>query len=168
MPRSYTPAEAAARVQKWAAVGFDYAIVEGLREALEVDRQESLGRLAGHRKSGALASTLRVTSPSSRKAAKVGLISVNLVAGSRSASKPVPYASVLQTGQVYPGAAKSRDHDIVSRGGGMVGPIGGRFFKSVHHPGSRFPQLDYLKVSAPRVQATVDSKLQRSADREIG
>ncbi len=181
--RELTPKQAAKRIARWAKTGISLALVDSLKSALDVDRRESATR-APHR-SGALAGTIRVTEPSSTKAAQTGLIKASLSAGRRSVDrrKAVPYARVLQTGQVYGGpGGKTKPHPIVARRarynergtllttGVLSFVIGGRrvFTRSVRHPGSRFRALGYLRVNEPRLQHQLDRDLGKDTEKEIG
>lgn len=183
MARELTPRQAADRLAKWAKAGFNVALVDSVTGALEADRQESAGRVP--RRTGALASTIRVAKPSASRAAKTGVLKASLIAGRRSVDrrKSVAYARVLQTGQVYGGpGGRTRPHAIVARTGGygaggrfattgvLSFMVGGRrvFARAVRHPGSRFRALGYLRVNEPRLQRQVDQGLDRSAQREIG
>jgi hypothetical protein len=185
MPRSLTASEEAARIRKWADVGFDFAAVQGLLASLEQDKADSVSRAP--RRSGKLASTIRVVRPSSRAAGRKGYIQGALAAGSRGRTG-VPYARVLQLGTVYGGGDRSRPHLITKRtgeyrsvqvgvGGGSFGAhafVTGRLKLSplyplqVHHPGSHWPALGYLRVDGARATARINTALQESGNREIG
>ena len=106
MARVLTPRQLAAQIEKWAAVGIDFALVQSAAAALEEDRRESAARAP--RRSGRLASTIRVVRPSSTRAGRTGILRLSLTAGSGSSNrgKRVEYASVLQTGQVFGGIEK--------------------------------------------------------------
>ena len=192
MPRPLTPAEAAARLKKWADVGIDYALVEGTIRALDVDKRESVARAP--RRSGRLASTIRVLKPSSRSAAaKKGQIRAQIKAGSSSSGNRVLYASVLQTGKVgYPPKDRTARHLIApqrfmkSAGGyvRMSGRLyvpardasalrfiaGGRpvFTRRVMHPGSRFRADNYLRVNEPRLIANVEAEFVKPKNDPLG
>jgi hypothetical protein len=183
MPRELTPKQATARLAKWAGAGFNIALVDSLTSALEADRKESAGRAP--RRTGALASTILVAKASASRAAKTGTLKASLIAGRRSADrrKAVPYAGVLQTGRVYGGpGGRTRPHVIVARKGhysaggrfattGVLSfTIGGRrvFARTIHHPGSRFRPLGYLRVNEPRLRRQLDEGIERSAQKEIG
>lgn len=168
-------------MEKWASVGIDYAVVDGMLKALELDRSESEARAP--RKTGKLAKTIKVLRPSAQRAQKTGLIRAAVVAGSRSGDrrKSVSYASVLQTGKVYNGpGGKTKPHDIVARkasySGGKIQTtgvlalkVGGhpKFARKVHHPGSTFAAMDYLRVNEDRAVKDVDQALQASANRDL-
>ncbi len=183
MARELTPQQAAERLAKWARAGFNVALVDAVTSALEADKQESAGRAP--RRTGALASTIRVTKPSASRAAKTGVLKASLIAGRRSVDrrKAVAYARVLQTGEVYGGPdGRTRPHVIVAREGrynaggrfattgALSFTVGGRrvFARSFRHPGSRFRPLGYLRVNEPRLSRQLDQGIQASADKEIG
>jgi hypothetical protein len=182
MPRTLSPAELANRIRKWAAVGVDVSIVDGVVTGLEVDEKESEARAP--RRQGKLAKTIRVIRPSATQAAKKGVIRAALAAGSRSADrrKGVPYASVLQTGKVgYPPASRTKPHEIKARradySGGRIRTtgvlsflVGGRrvYARAVKHPGSRFKQIEYLQVNETRLAGVIDRSTQKRIDAEIG
>ena len=185
----------ARKVDRWAAAGFDYALVVGARAGLEQDRSESAARAP--RRVGRLAGTIRVIQPKLATAAKKGFVRLALAAGSKSKANPVPYASVLQKGLVgYPGKASTKPHVILAQTSGQVGEwvatfggrsarfrsftrasgkmlrfeMGGqtRFAGKVKHPGSRFKARHYLAVNERRVQGSIDTALQSGLDRAIG
>jgi hypothetical protein len=167
MPRPISPSEAAARIQRWAALGFPIAIVDGAVEAIEQDRTESRARAP--RLGGALGKTIRVIKPRERTAQRTGFIRVSLKAG----NKQVTYGSVHQTGRIgYPGQPKTRPHVIEPRGGRsyLSFEVGGRrvFAKRVNHPGSRFRAQNYLQVNQRRAAETIDRRLQASARKDLG
>jgi hypothetical protein len=183
MARELTPKQAAERLERWAKAGFQVALVDALTTALEADKRESAGRAP--RRTGALASTIRVTKPSAARAEKTGVLKASLAAGRRSVDrrKAVPYARVLQTGQVYGGpGGRTRPHVIVAREGrynaggrfattgALSFTVGGRrvLARAVKHPGSRFRALGYLRVNEPRLGRQLDQGIQASADKEIG
>lgn len=182
MPRQLSPAEAAKRLQKWADVGIDAALVDGLVAGLKPDAAASRSR-APH-KSGRLAATIRVTSPRPERTKRTGTVRAGLIAGSSSGDrrKAVQYASVLQTGKVgYPPRGSTRPHPIRARRAGYAaGEVrttgvlafnaGGTrvYARSVQHPGSHFPALGYLAVDERRLATVVDRSLQKSEDREVG
>jgi hypothetical protein len=175
----------AAAIRKWAEVGFDYAAVQGLKASLQQDKSESQGRAP--KRTGKLAGTIRVVNPSSTAAGRNGFIKGGLAAGSRGL-KGVPQAGVLQRGTVWGGGAKSKPHLITRRTGSyqstQVSVGGGPSFgasafvtghlklsptfpRQVHHPGSKWPALDYLRVDAARASTQIDSALHQSADRDL-
>lgn len=158
MPRQLSPSEAAARLRKWAAAGFNPAVVGGLLSGLEVDRRESQGR-APHR-TGALASTIRVKRPSSTRAAKIGRIDSGLSAG----GKKAPYGRIIQEG------GKTRPHTITPKKAPMLAfVVSGRlvFAKSVNHPGSTFPPRPFLRINKDRLAKAIDESIGRSVARTI-
>ena len=118
-------------------------------------------------------------------ASRTRILKASLVAGRRSVDrrKAVPYAGVLQKGEVYGGpGGRTRPHVIVARegrfdGGGRFAATGvlsflagGRrvFARAVRHPGSRFRPLGYLRVKEPRLVLQLDQGIERSAQKEIG
>ena len=180
-----TPEQYAAKVERWAKVGFSFDMIQGARKSLEVDAADS--RRDAPRKTGALAGTIHVTNPSAARAAKTGVVSIAVVAGSRS----VAYASVLLRGLVgWPGKPKTREHDIVSQKEGtyvahygrrkpsygqatgkmLKFTIGGQTFfrRKVHHPGSDMSRVkkNWLKVDELRLERTVDTAIQGGIQRE--
>ena len=185
----------AKKFDKWNAAGFDYTLVIGARAGLEMDRRESAARAP--RRSGRLASTIRVQQPRLAATTKRGFVRVVLAAGSTSKANPVPYASVLQRGLVgYPPKSKTRPHVILAQKAGQVGEwvatFGGRggrfrsfvrasgktlrfeaggktvFASKVNHPGSRFKARNYMAVDERRVEGSINQALQHGLDREIG
>ena len=185
----------AKKFDKWAAAGLDYTLVLGTRAGLEMDRRDSAARAP--RRSGRLAGTIRVAEPRVAATVKRGWVRVNLLAGNKSKSNPVPYASVHQQGLVgYPPKDRTKPHVILAQTRGQVGEwvatFGGRsarfrsftrssgkmlhflaggrevFAGRVQHPGSRFKARDYMRVDERRVQGTIDEAVQHGLDREIG
>jgi hypothetical protein len=172
----------AERIRKWAAIGIDASLVEGITTGLQVDEKESEGRAP--RKQGRLVRTIRVVQPSATRAAKRGVIRAGLAAGSRSGDRrlAVAYASVLQTGKVgYPPGAKTRKHPIqarraeyrngrISTTGVLSFVAGGRrvFVRRVMHPGSRFEAMNYLQINEPRLARVIDEKVQARIQVDIG
>lgn len=187
-----SPQAYAARVEKWAAAGFRFDMVQGARRALEADAAE--GRRNAPKKSGALAGTVRVTSPSSTRAKKTGVVSISVVAGSKSQANPVPYASVLLRRLVgWPGKPKTRAHEIRAFGAGswvstrratrkmsfrqssgkvLKMLVGGQllFRRKVQHPGSDFSRSkvrhEWLKIERKRLERAVEQGLAAGARRE--
>jgi len=182
-----TPEAYAAKVEKWAKAGFSFDLVEGTRKALQADASE--GRRNAPKKTGALARTIRVTTPSSTRAGKTGIVSLSVVAGSRA----VPYASVLLRRLVgWPGRPRTRPHVIQAHGAGTwIGRKTGRkmgyrqssgkvlkmlvggqliFRRKVQHPGSDFSHArvprDWLRIDRVRLERDVDRALQAGANRE--
>ena len=184
-----TPAAYAKNVEKWARSGFSFDMVQGARRALEADASD--GRRSAPKKTGALAGTIRVSNPSSSRAGKTGLVSISLLAGSRSKGNPVAYASVLLRGQVgWPGKPKTSKHDIIAHGkGAQIASFGRRrssfteasgkalkftaggqefFRRKVRHPGSDFSNWNrnWLKVDQRRLERDVDRAIEAGAQRE--
>jgi len=184
-----TPEAYAAKVEKWAKAGFSFDLVEGTRKALQADASE--GRRNAPKKTGALAGTIRVTTPSSTRAGKTGIVSLSVVAGSKSQANPVPYASVLLRRLVgWPGKPKTRPHVIQAHGAGTwIGRKSGRkmgyrqssgkvlkmlvggqliFRRKVQHPGSDFSHArvphDWLKIDRVRLERDIDRALQAGAN----
>ena len=110
MARGVSPEVMASRIEKWAEQGLDYSLVQGAQAAMEMDRAESISRI--HSKSGTLASTVRVTTPSATRTRRKGYFTISLAAGSKSKTNPVAYAGVLQEGKTYRGATKTKGHWI--------------------------------------------------------
>jgi hypothetical protein len=189
MARYESPERLAAKMRKWADAGFDYAIIAGARTALEEDRRDSISRAPS--RSGALRRTIRVTTPSSRRAARTGIVRIGLSAGSRVFGNPVRYAAVHQRGLVgYPPKPKTKPHVIEAHAAGtwiarwsprhgysarqasgkvLSFLVAGRraFARHVNHPGSRFRALEYLKVNETRAAGAIDQSVQKSADAEL-
>lgn len=186
-----TPEAYAAKVEKWARAGFSFDMVAGARGSLEADAAE--GRRNAPKKRGLLASTIHVSNPSSARAAKTGVVSISVLAGSKSAANPVPYASVLLRRLVgWPGKPKTRPHLIQAHAEGTwIGRRSGRkmgyrqssgkvlkmlvggqllFRRKVQHPGSDFSQAkvrhDWLRVDRVRLERTVDQAIKAGAQRE--
>lgn len=170
-------ARLAAKIEKWAKAGFNYDAIACARKTLEVDKNESKARAP--KKSGALAGTIRVATPSSTRAAKRGIVRLDLTAGSSSLSNPVIYASVHQRGLVgWPGVERTAAHVIGAQRAEWVGrklmrgrksysrgsnktlsfSVGGQRLarEAVHHPGSRFKARNYLQVNESRAAQTIE------------
>lgn len=171
----------AKRYDKWYDQGLDYALVEGAQAAMELDRAESIARI--HSRSGTLASTVRVTTPSATRTRRKGYFTISLAAGSKSKTKPVAYAGVLQEGKTYGGATKTKGHWIPRQaiGGRLFGSLlvavgaghgvklpSGAVRHAVWHPGSRLVKQEYLRISEPRAKVKIDAAVQKSATTELG
>lgn len=184
MSRAVSPEVFAAKLEKWASAGFNYALVAAGRAALERDRQESIARAPS--KTGALRRTIKVTESQLKSTIRRGFFKISLTAGSRAKGNPVTYASVLQFGGVgYPPKDRTRAHPIVastkgvwhrptlsrttySEGTGkMLKLPGGIFRRSVQHPGSHFRALHYLAISERRAAETVKASVAKSAQAEL-
>lgn len=176
-----SPEALAKRFDKWAEQGLDYALVVGAQSAMELDRAESIARI--HSKSGTLASTVRLTTPSATRTRRKGYFTISLAAGSKSKTKPVAYAGVLQEGKTFGGATRTKGHWIPRQ------PIGGRLFggllvavgaghgvklpggavrRAVWHPGSRLVKQEYLRINEGRAKVKIDASIQKNANTEIG
>ena len=176
MPRALTPKQAALRILDWARYGFDVGLIDAGIKALEPDKVESQARAP--KKSGRLAATIRIAKPTQRAAVKRGFVKLGLVAGSRSRDrrKAVPYARVLQEGEVW-GGGNSKKHPIRARAAayydGSIRTTGRLalapyYPREVVHPGSDFPKLEYLRVNEVRVSRGVEAITLASFLRALG
>lgn len=178
-PNSYSPKAYAKRLADWAAKGFDYSMVEGIRAAMESDKRESIDRAP--KKSGALAATIRVTQPTLRGAVRRGVIRASITAGSRAKGSPVIYASVIQLGRVgRSGAPKMAPHTIGGEAGVATAQPGGRFsigrgrllsfsiggrriaLRRVHHPGARLKAHEFIGIDEARAARQIDAAITAS------
>ena len=202
MSAALTPKQYADRVARWRKVGYDYALIVNARLALDDDRRDSTARAP--KKTGKLAQTIRVIDPKAGNAARAekygrasaGTVRIELAAGSRArGAAAVPYARVLQTGQVYPGRARTKPHEIqaliASRVGSVVPQLraagrrlkvtgfksatgkmlklrGGNFRTRLMHPGSRFRALQFLAIDEARLIRKTDTGLQAGVNKELG
>jgi hypothetical protein len=107
MATTYTPKQLKRKFEDWAKHGLNYAVVMGQQKGLEPDRAQGVSRAP--RKSGNLASTIRITQPTLKRAIKTGLIETKLVAGSKSKAIQVFYSSVHQNGFIVRAVATGKD-----------------------------------------------------------